>query len=88
MSISWGNNVSFLFDVSNGVKQGGVLLPILFNIYMDCLIDKLKNSGVGCHIGNKFMGAYAYADDLVLLAPTKQGMKILLNLWEQFVIQP
>ena len=74
-SVRWANKISSLFDVSNGVKP-----ILLFKIYMDCLTDKLKDSGVGCHIGNRFMGAYAYADDLVLLAPTKQGMKTMLNI--------
>ena len=38
LRVKWGNTVSSEFTVSNGVKQGGVLSPILFAIYiqMDC----------------------------------------------------
>ena len=33
--VSWGNHLSRYFELSNGVKQGGVLSPILVNIYID-----------------------------------------------------
>ena len=37
MCIRWGNAISPSFTVSNGVKQGGIILSILFNVYMDGL---------------------------------------------------
>jgi len=33
--VKWGDNTSLLCSVSNGVKQGGVMSPILFTIYID-----------------------------------------------------
>ena len=36
--ISWGSYLSGYFSLSNGVKQGGVLSPILFTIYVDQLL--------------------------------------------------
>ena len=71
-------------NISNGVKQGGVLSPILFGIYLDELLLKLKKSGIGCHIGNIFTGALAYADDVVLLAPTKHAMSLMLKICSEF----
>ena len=38
----WGNAYSLPFTITNGVKQGGVLSPRLFGIYMDQLFDVLK----------------------------------------------
>ena len=37
MKVRWGNTISSSFKVGNGVKQGGILSPVLFNIYMDKL---------------------------------------------------
>ena len=54
----------------NGVKQGGILSPILFTVYMDKLLQKLSKSKLGCHIDRNYMGSFGYADDIVLLAPT------------------
>ena len=41
-------------DNVNGVKQGGVLSPILYLLYTDGLLVKLSNFGVGCYIGSFF----------------------------------
>ena len=82
--VKWSKNVSTKFDVSNGVKQGGVLSPVLFTIYMDVLLERLRRSGSGCYIGNVFMGAFGYADDIILLAPTRSAMDSLILICEQF----
>ncbi len=43
----WGSSVSETFNGVNGVRQGGVISPILFTVYMDQLILKLKTCEVG-----------------------------------------
>ena len=63
--------------VRNGVKQGGVLYPLLFSIYTDSLLKRLEESGVGCHMGGHFTGALAYADDITLLSPSMPGLGTL-----------
>ena len=64
---------------TNGSKQGAVLSPPCFAIYLDDLIKELRALGLGCYIANKFVGATAYADDLMLLAPTRSAMKEMLK---------
>ena len=83
-SIKWGETFSPSFPISNGVKQGGVLSPILFAVYMDVLFEKLSNSQAGCHIGQKFMGGFGYADDVILIAPAKSSMYALLDICMDF----
>ena len=68
--VLWNSCESRWFNVCNGVKQGGVLSPVLFCVYIDGLLISLHRAGLGCHIGHMFVGVLAYADDLVLLAPT------------------
>lgn len=82
--VRWTDFLSNSFTISNGVKQGGVLSPVLFTVYYDELLMSLKTSDAGCHIGNTFMGALSYADDLVLLCPTKASLNILMSICTKF----
>ena len=66
MKVQWGSCLSRGFIVSIGVRQGGVLSPYLFAVYLDGLLEELSNSGVGCYWGSSFVGVLAYADDIVL----------------------
>ena len=84
VAASWNGCTSNPFSVTNGVRQGGVLSPIFFNVYMDELIDKLKMNDVGRHIGRQFTGAFCYADDLTLLSPTIRGLQKMLNVCDDF----
>ena len=43
MQIKWGKHFSEPFHVSNRVRQGGVLRPYLFAVYLDDLSNELKN---------------------------------------------
>ena len=38
LRIKWNNQLSCAFSVSNGVKQGAILSPLLFSVYMDELL--------------------------------------------------
>ena len=62
------------------MKQDGVLSPILFAVYIDIFSEKMNNSQVGCHIGQKFTGGYGYADDVILIVPTKRSVYALLDI--------
>jgi hypothetical protein len=66
------------------VKQGAIISPILFCIYLDGLLSKLRDSRVGCFVGDVFVGALAYADDLTLLSPTPSGIRQLLAVCESY----
>jgi len=72
------------FTALNGVKQGAVLSPILYCVYVNDLLLILSKAGVGCFIGLHVVGALAYADELVLLAPTASAMLKLLAICEDY----
>jgi hypothetical protein len=84
ISIAWSNVASTAFVVQNGIKQGGILSPLLFCIYFDELLIRLKKAGLGCWIGSAFVGALAYADDLSLLAPTLGAMHSMLAICDVY----
>jgi len=50
----------------------------------DGLLQRLHKSKVGCWVGNVYVGALAYADDVTLLAPTNWAMHFLLQISEQY----
>ena len=84
MTIRWGSTMSESFYVSNGVRQGGILSPYLFNIYMNDLSLRLKKHYAGCKIANKIINHLFYADDLVLLCPSQRGLQELLEICESY----
>ena len=90
-NIRWSNTVASSFHVTNGVKQGGIISPVLFNVYMDDLSISLNNSGIGGHIGEKTINHLCYADDICLVALSSSAMQQLLNIchifyWALFVV--
>ena len=60
---------------------------ILFAIYTDGLLKRLQETGVGCHMGHRFSGALAYADDITLLSPSRSGMAILVKVCEKYAAE-
>ena len=48
--VRWGNSLSMTFRCSNGIRQGGQLSPLLYNVYTDDLNHHLQATGVGCYV--------------------------------------
>ena len=76
--------MSEYFAMENGVKQGGVISPIFFTIYIDPLLLQLRNSSYGCHLNGVYMGALSYADDIMLIAPSIGGLNEMLKLCDNY----
>ena len=79
MCVLWNGVKSSMFNVSNGVKQGGILSPILFCVYIDYILLQIKSSDIGCHVGRTYCGAFGYADDIILLCPSVSGLQKMLD---------
>ena len=87
MQVKWGNSLSSPFGVSNGVRQGGLLSPALFNLYMDDLSNQLRECRTGCMIGSTLINHIMYADDLAILSPSSAGFQHLLNVCSSYGIE-
>ena len=59
-----GQGCIYFFRISNGVRQGGILSPKLFALYMNKLSRLLVLSNVGCYIDGQCMNHLMYADDI------------------------
>ena len=44
----------------------------------------LKKSGLGCHVGPTYAGAFGYADDIALIAPSLSSLKQMMKICENF----
>lgn len=82
--VLWNGIYSYGFAVKNGVKQGAIVSPILFCVYLDVLLVELQAADVGCFISNRFAAALAYADDIILLAPSARAMRRMLYICDRF----
>jgi len=56
------------------------LSPWLFARYIRDLLTAVAVSNVGCNIGGTFINILAYADDIVLIAPSWHGLQHLLDI--------
>ena len=82
MFIRWQNATSESFKIYNGVRQGGLLSPYLFRFYIRDLIDRVTKLNIGCNYFGTSINLLAYADDMVLIAPSWFGLQSLLKVVE------
>ena len=80
VTVKWNCAFSYYVKVNSGVRQGGILSPSLFNIYIDVLIVRLRKMNFGCHIDNIFLGCLCYADDILLISPSVSALQMMLNI--------
>lgn len=85
MTAKWDNAFSCEFSTSCGVRQGSLLSPYLFNVYMDDLSNQLKQIKVGCFVNDSILNHLIYADDIVLFAPSVNGLQQLVNICHSFI---
>lgn len=82
-----GNELTKRFVIKEGVKQGGVISPFLFNYYINDLLINIDELNLGAKIGHKNVNIIAYSDDLILMSPVPEHMRRMLNECEQWRIK-
>ena len=85
--VKWADQYSDWFAVRAGVRQGGILSPDFYSIYVDDLILKLMACKKGCYFLTTFAAALFYADDMVILAPSLHGLECLLRICEDYCLE-
>ena len=84
--VKWDDSYSEWFCVTAGVRQGGVLSPDFYSIYVDDLIGKLLSLNKGCYVIGIFMAALFYADDMAILAPSIKSLMALLTVCDEYCV--
>ena len=67
------------WKIGNGVRQGGILSPLLFSFYINEVLETISNMPVGCSLPGFKTCVLAYADDLIFLAPSGTGLQSMLD---------
>ena len=85
--VKWGDIRSSLMSISNGTRQGAILSPLFWAVYADPMLKHLRRLGLGAHVAGIFVGAVCYADDVLLIAPSRNAMQRMLLELEIFALE-
>ena len=85
VKVSFNGEHSKEWKITCGVRQGGILSPLLFNVYIDSILNKISKEKIGCQIGIQKSNIIAYADDIVIMAPSMTGLKYLIDVLDEEV---
>ena len=84
MSVKLGNKLTDPFKSQLGVKQGDVLSPNIFKIFLNDFGTLIDKSEIGAKLSNKTIGCLLYADDLGLISDSKQGLQKQLDIFDTY----
>ena len=78
--VKWCGVISSCYKMSSGVRQGGVLSPVLFNLYVDDVLMELRQSHYGCIVKGNVLNSFMYADDLIILSVLVSDLQRLIEI--------
>jgi len=84
--VRWGGQYSSFYKLTAGLGQGGVLSPLLFAVFIDSIVYKIKDANVGCYVSTVCVSIFLYADDILLISPSISGLQTLINICETELI--
>ena len=85
--VRWGNTFSRPTRLSLGVRQGSVLAPSFFSVYVNNILSKLAASNLGCHIKGLAFNAVMYADDLILMSLSLADLRCMILLCSELFLE-
>ena len=77
--ISFNNQKGEKWEIKNGTRQGGVLSGLIFNFYINKILQVISELNAGCSIAMYKVNILGYADDIILICPSANGLQFLMN---------
>ena len=79
-TVRTGHGTTDWFQIEEGVRQGCILLPCLFNLYAEYIMRNagLEEAQTGIRIAGRNINNLRYADDTTLTAESEEELKSLL----------
>ena len=74
-----GKVFSERYTIEEGLRQGCILSPSLFSLFLMDLADELERRGLGVKVTGTWMGACFFADDIVLMAESSKELQYMLD---------
>ena len=78
--ILWNRTKGLYHNIEKRVRQGGILSPFLFKLYIDEALTEILANEIGCRLGFLRINILAYADDLVLVADNENNLATLYDI--------
>ena len=69
---------------NHGVRQGGVLSPYLFAVYLDDLSNELNNIKAGCYIDEVLLNHLMFADDICVFCLSVRRLQRILDVCQAY----
>ena len=79
-AVKVNNDLTDWFEIQNGVKQGCILSPTLFSMFINDLAEDINTAELGVHCKENMVSSLLFADDLVILAENEVNLQGLLNI--------
>ena len=79
-----GNKIAESFQCHNGVKQGDILSPALFNLYLHDLPEQFETVNDPVYLDGRAIDCLLYADDLIVVSQTAEGLQGSLSKLQEF----
>ena len=85
-NVRWNGQLSSMFTMHNGVRQGAILSALAYCFYCEQLFSLLEKRRYGCWINGYYLGLLGYSDDNICLAPSLEALQEMLKTCEEFAM--
>ena len=83
-NVRWNGEISTIFSMHNGVRQGAVLSALAYCFYCEELFTLLERKRSGCWVEGFYMGLLGYSDDNICPAPSLTALQDMLKTCQEY----